>query len=200
MPTIREILPLEQVRAGVVKQQPMMVSPEDLQQQQDEDIAKGQMMPGQASIQPSQALPMHEVNADPQKYPMEHASKLHSFLKNAAGGPATGFVTTNPDSHAMAKELAKSGHLQHHGSRPGQAGGGMVQHWSLTPKGLGAVGQGAKPKPGGGMGRPGMGGQRPGGGMKPPGQGMKPQGGAGGGVRPINAEKTANWLHGKKKQ
>jgi len=163
MTTIRDLFPLEQVRAagaaqkGQVPQQqnPMLVSPEDLQQQQDEEAAKAQMMPGQSAIKPSQALPMHVVNADPQKYPVEQATAMHSFLKNAAGGPATGFVTDNPKSHEMAKALAKSGHLQHHGSRPGKAGGGILHHWSLTPKGLAAIGQGATKKPG--MGKPGGG-------------------------------------------
>ena len=146
------------------------MTPEDLQQQQDIEQQKAMMMPGQSSIQPSQALPMHEVNADPTKYPVDQATALHSFLRNAAGGPATGFVTTNPKSHEMAKTLAKSGHLQHHGSRPGQKGGGMQHHWSLTPKGLAAIGQGATKKPGGMGGKPGFGGQqRPGGGMKMPG-------------------------------
>jgi hypothetical protein len=174
--TIRDILAREQVRqaAPATSQpaaNPMLVSPEDLQQQQMEKEQQQMMLPGQSSIQPAQALPMHEVNANPQKYPMEHAQALHSFLKNAAGGPNTGFVTTNPDSHNMAKELAVSGHLQFHGSQPGGSGGGMRKHWSLTPKGLAAVGQGTgAKKPGmpgaGGGARPGMPGQaRPAGAM-----------------------------------
>ena len=145
--TIRDLFAREQVRQAPASVG-SMVTPEDLQQQNEEEEQKRTMMPGQGSIQPSQALPMHEVNAEPTKYPADQAMALHSFLKNAAGGPATGFVTTNPKSHEMAKSLAKSGHLQHHGSRPGQKGGGMQHHWSMTPKGLAAIGMGGTKKPG----------------------------------------------------
>lgn len=175
--TLVSLLAREQVRQASTST-PNLVTPEDLQQQQDQELQKSQMMPGQQSIQPAQALPMHEVNADPQRYAPEEAQKLHAFLRNAAGGPATGFVTANPDSHKMAETLAKSGHLQHHGNRPGGKGGGMLKHWSMTPKGLAAIGmggtkkagqsqpQGAKAGGGGGSARPmGMpmgGGKKPG--------------------------------------
>jgi len=125
-----------------------LVTPEDLQQQQDQELQKSMMMPGQDKIQPSSALPMHDVNFEPDRYPVEEAQKMHAFLRNAAGGPSTGFVTSKPDAHDIAKKLAKSGHLQHHGSRPGQAGGGLVHHWSLTPKGLASIGMGGSKKPG----------------------------------------------------
>ena len=132
-----------------------MLSPDEIGQQEQQQ----QLQQEQAQSQGE--FPMHEVNADPQRYPVDHAKALHSFLKNAAGGTGT-FVTANKDSHEMAKTLARSGHLQHHGSRPGGAGGGLKHVWSLTPKGQAAIGQAPAPKRpgfGGGGQRPGMSGQ-----------------------------------------
>jgi hypothetical protein len=155
--TIRDIMGQEAIR-----QQPMarpqpasqedtddetLMSPDDIGQQEQQQQMQQQ--------QPQQDFPMHEVNADPARYPVQHAKALHSFLKNAAGGTGQ-FVTANKDSHEMAKTLARSGHLQHHGSRPGGAGGGIKHVWSLTPKGMAAIGQAPVKKPGfGGQQRPG---------------------------------------------
>jgi len=165
--TIRDILAREQVRQQTTAQ-PLnqdndqedgaLLSPDDIgqqeQQQQEAEIAKQ----GQGEF------PMHEVNAEPTRYPEQHARALHSFLKNAAGGTGT-FVTSNNDSHEMAKALAKSGHLQHHGARPGGAGGGIRHVWSLTPKGMTAIGQratqGKKPGFGQNQNRGGFGQQKP---------------------------------------
>jgi hypothetical protein len=142
-----------------------MLSPDDIGQQEQEEQMR------QEQSQNEGEFPMHEVNADPQRYPVDQAKQLHSFLKNAAGGTGT-FTTANKESHEMAKTLARSGHLQHHGSRLGGAGGGLRHVWSLTPKGMAAIGQAPAPK------RPGMGGQqRPGGGQqqRPGGMGQRPQ-------------------------
>jgi hypothetical protein len=160
-----------------------MMSPDDIGQQQQQEQERQMMQQQQGEF------PMHEVNADPQRYPVDQATQLHSFLKNAAGGTGT-FVTANKDSHEMAKQLARSGHLQHQGSRLGGAGGGLRHVWSLTSKGMAAIGQDPKvAKQKAGMGqfgpqRPGMSGQKPGGGKSPQGGqfgGMQPRGGSGGG-------------------
>lgn len=174
--TIRDLMAREQIRQASPTQvnnddqeDQALLSPEDIGQQEQEEEQKQLMKEQQGEF------PMHEVNAEPQRYPVDHAKALHSFLKNAAGGTGT-FVTANNDSHEMAKTLARSGHLQHQGSRPGGAGGGLKHVWSLTPKGMAAIGQAQQKKPGGGMGgqqrggmqqRPGQGGQmrRPGGGF-----------------------------------
>jgi hypothetical protein len=153
-----------------------MLSPDDIGQQEMEEQQRQEMQQQQGEF------PMHEVNADPQRYPVDQAKQLHSFLKNAAGGTGT-FVTANPQSHEMAKQLARSGHLQHQGQRLGGAGGGLRHVWSLTPKGMTAIGQQPqKPaRPGGGQQRPGGGGggqQRPAAGQRPQAQ-MRP-GSAGG--------------------
>jgi len=136
-----------------------MLTPDDIQQQQDQM----QQEQEQKMMQQQQGgdFPMHEVNADPQRYPVDQATQLHSFLKNAAGGTGT-FTTANKNSHEMAKQLARSGHLQHHGSRPGGAGGGIKHVWSLTPKGMAAIGQAPAPKKPGMGGKPGFGGGKPG--------------------------------------
>ena len=160
--TIRDLMAREAVRQQPTAQpvqnnddqdDEAMLSPDEIGQQEQQQ----QMQQEQAQNQGE--FPMHEVNADPQRYPVDHAKALHSFLKNAAGGTGT-FVTANKDSHEMAKTLARSGHLQHHGSRPGGAGGGLKHVWSLTPKGQAAIGQAPAPKRpgfgGGGQQRPGM--------------------------------------------
>ena len=184
--TIRDIIAREQIRQQPTAQpvQPVnnnqedtddqaMLSPDDIGQQEQEQ----QMQQEQAANQGE--FPMHEVNADPQKYPVDQAKQLHSFMKNAAGGTGT-FVTANPKSHEMAKQLARSGHLQHQGQRLGGAGGGLKHVWSMTPKGMAAIGQ-QQPAQRSGMGgqqRPGgqrPGGQRPGGGQQRPGGGQRPQ-------------------------
>lgn len=137
-----------------------LLTPDDVGQQEQQQQEQQQ----QASAKQQEGeFPMHEVNAEPQRYPVDHAKALHSFLKNAAGGTGT-FTTANKDSHEMAKTLARSGHLQHHGARPGGAGGGIKHVWSLTPKGMAAIGQAPQPK------RPGMG-SRQGGQVQRPGFG-----------------------------
>src|ERR1035437_5341768 len=159
--TIRDIIAREQIRQQPTAQpvQPVnnnqddtddqaMLSPDDIGQQEQEQ----QMQQEQAQNQGE--FPMHEVNADPQKYPVDQATQLHSFLKNAAGGTGT-FVTANPKSHEMAKQLARSGHLQHQGQRLGGAGGGTRHIWNLTQKGLAAIGQTQPARAGGGQQRPG---------------------------------------------
>jgi hypothetical protein len=165
--TIRDLLAQE-----VIRQQPQakpvqqdndqedetLLSPDDIGQQEQQQ--QQQQMMG-----PQEDFPMHEVNADPQRYPVQQATALHSFLKNAAGGTGK-FVTANKDSHEMAKTLARSGHLQSHGSRLGGAGGGTRMVWSLTPKGMAAIGQAPVKKPGMG-GQP----QRQGGQVQRPGFG-----------------------------
>jgi translation initiation factor IF-2 len=192
--TIRDIIAREQIRqqptaqpAPVNNNQPMnqddtddqaMLSPDDIGQQEQEQ----QMQQEQA--QNEGEFPMHEVNADPQRYPVDQAKQLHSFLKNAAGGTGT-FVTANKESHEKAKQLARSGHLQHQGSRLGGAGGGLRHVWSLTPKGHAAIGE-APPKAGASRGGGGFGGggQRPGGNGQRPGGGQQSRPGQGGGQRP----------------
>src|SRR5882724_4258376 len=143
--TLRDLFAREQTRQTSVAS---LVTPEDLQQQNEEEEQKRMMMPGQGAIKPSSALPKHVVRHEPDRYPVDQAKKLHSFLKNAAGGPATGFVTEDKESHDFAHSLARSGHLQHHGTRPGAKGGGVLHHWSMTPKGLAAIGMGGTKKPG----------------------------------------------------
>jgi len=128
------------------------MTPDDIGQQEQEEQMK------QEQAQNEGEFPMHEVNSEPTRYPVDQAKGLHSFLKNAAGGTGT-FVTSTKEAHEKAKQLAKSGHLQHHGSRLGGSGGGLRHVWSLTPKGQAAIGQQAQPAK-----RPGQGGaQRPGG-------------------------------------
>lgn len=150
--TIRDVMAREAVRQMPQAQpQPQddtddeaLISPEDVQQELDEqENGAG----GSAHAMGEGEFPMHEVNANPQRYPVDQAKAYHSFLKNAAGGTGT-FTTANPESHEIAKNLARSGHLQHHGSRPGGAGGGIRHVWSLTPKGMAAIGQGQVKKPG----------------------------------------------------
>lgn len=171
--TIRDILARETIRQAPAtenstandpnadQEDQALMTPDDIGQQEQEQ----QMKEDQA--QNEGEFPMHEVDSEPARYPVEQAKGLHSFLKNAAGGTGT-FVTSTKESHEKAKQLAKSGHLQHHGSRLGGAGGGLRHVWSLTPKGMAAIGQQAQStrRPGqGGAQRLGnsSAGQRPGG-------------------------------------
>jgi len=85
-------------------------------------------------------MPGHEVdieNPTSMHHP-EVAKKQFSFLQQAAGGPAAGFVTKKNKSHEIAKQLARSGHLEHV-QEVKQLNGGTIMHWRLTPRGQQAV-------------------------------------------------------------
>lgn len=99
-----------------------------------------------------QEFPKHNISVIQKERSPEQTAQRKTMLRRAIGGPQDGFATSDETSHRTAMGLARSGHLQHMGTKK-LANNHTVHHWQLTQKGMALAYGGSGMAP---MGRPNM--------------------------------------------